>query len=484
MRTPFLITKPMKLKLEKLIVFFSKFGILLIAIIFVVIIKIPHLSLPYSWDEAWSYLPALIKMVENGPGLIPGTIPIYESKGHPLFYYFLNSGWVELFSGDMSNIVLARVFPLLVSIALLIALFVIARKHFSPMVANFSVVLLSVQSLFLAQASLILPEMLLTLLLLLSFHFFVSGKFGWYAITASLMVLTKETGLVFAGVFGVFYLIENKIIIPRKDNFAKLFLLTVPLWIFGIHLLLNFRAFNTFFFNEHLDYISFDLLQIKRVIKSSTAILFTRYGRNVISVVMLFSVIIILIRKEKFENLKILVLIIAQIVLLTLFTSINFYTYRYMLPAFPIFILLSSVLLEQAFSKQKVVQYVLMTVMITVPLYFSITKKGKTDIDFGYVSYLPLHEEMVIFCEQQNWYEKNFATEFNMVMAMRDPFTGYHISSKGFKTNHLPNLENIDIVILDSTGEWTKLPENLKDKFSLIKRFENNKDWGEIYIRK
>ncbi len=470
--------------MEKLKAFFSKFGILLIAIIFVVIIKIPHLSLPYSWDEAWSYLPALIKMVENGPSLISGSIPILYSKGHPLFYYFLNSGWVKLFLGDMSNIALARIFPLLVSIVLLIALFVIARKHFSPMVANFSVVLLSVQSLFLAQASLVLPEMLLTLLLLLSFHFFVSGKFGWYAITASLMVITKETGLVFAGVFGVFYLIENKIFIPGKDNFAKLFLLTVPLWIFGIHLLLNFRASNTFFFNEHLDYITFDFVQIKRVIKSSTAILFMRYGRNVISGVVIISILIILFRKEKLNHLKYLILISVQIVSLILFTSINFYTYRYMLPAFPIFIILGILLFEQAIRKN-VYRNVLIAVMVAAPLYFTITKKGKSDIDLGYASYLPLQKEMVVFCEQQNWYDKNFATEFNMIMAMRDPFTGYHTTSKGFKVDYLPELEDfdIDIVILDSTGEWTELPGDQKDKFSLIKRFENKNDWGEIYMK-
>jgi hypothetical protein len=460
----------------------GKYGILLVSIGFVIVVKIPHLPLPYSWDEAWSYLPALIKMGENGPGLIPGAIPINESKGHPLFYYFLNSGWVKLFSGEMSNIILARIFPLIVSLVLLTVLFVIARKHFSVMVANLSVILLSVQSLFLAQASLILPEMLLALLLLLSFHFFISEKFGKFAITASLMVLTKETGLVFAGIFGLFYVIENKIIIPSKENIPKLFLLTIPLWIFCVHLLLNYWAFNTYFFKEHLDYISFDFMHIKRVIKSSPAILFTRYGRNVISGVIIISILIILFRKEKFDYLKILVLISVQILFLIVFTSLNFYTYRYMLPAFPLFIVLGMILFEQAVRKN-VFRTVLIVFMVTVPLYFSLTKKGKTDIDLGYASYLPLHKEMVVYCEHQNWYDENFSAEFNMVLALRDPFTGYHNTSHGFKTSHLPKLEDIDIVILDSTGEWTELPENQKGKFSLIKRFENKNDWGEIYIR-
>ncbi|GAB1452788.1 hypothetical protein MASR2M47_28440 [Draconibacterium sp.] len=155
-----------------------------------------------------------------------------------------------------------------------------------------------------------------------------------------------------------------------------------------------------------------------------------------------------------------------------------------MLPVFPLFIILGALLFEQAFRDKKVFQYVLIAVMVAVPLYFSITKKGKTDIDLGYASYLPLHKEMVAYCEKQNWYEQNFSAEFNMVLALRDTFTGYHSTNQGFKTQRIPTFENIDIVILDSTGELTELPENQKDKFSLIKRFENKNDWGEIYIRK
>lgn len=464
--------------------FFTRYGILFISIIFIVIIKIPHLALPYSWDEAWSYLPALIEMIEKGPNLITGSINLYSSKGHPLFFYFLTSMWVKLFSGNMGDIEIARIFQLLISIALVISLFFIAKKHISQKVANFSVLIISVQSLFLAQASLILPEVLLSLLLLLSFHFFHLKKYIWYAIIASLMILTKETGLVFVGGFGLFYIIENRKKIKKKHFAVNLVFLSIPLFVFGAHLLLNYKAYNTFFFTEHLDYISFDPIKIIRVLKSSTGILLTRYGRNIISVITILSILLILLRKEKIENGKILLLLVFQIVILTFFSSVNFYTYRYMLPAFPLFILFCTIIFEQAVKFKKWIQYPFLILMIAVPLFFTITKKGKTDIDFGYSSYLPLHKEMVVFCENQNWFDKDFAAEFNMVLALRDPFTGYHISDSGFKTKHLPELENIDIVILDSTGEWKQLPENQMKNFKLIKRFENKNDWGEIYMRK
>ncbi|NQU88549.1 MAG: hypothetical protein HQ541_22605, partial [Mariniphaga sp.] len=56
-----------------------------------VVFKSQHLHFPYLWDETYSYVPAVLKMVENGSGLLPGAIPESYSKGHPLFFYFLAS---------------------------------------------------------------------------------------------------------------------------------------------------------------------------------------------------------------------------------------------------------------------------------------------------------------------------------------------------------------------------------------------------------
>jgi hypothetical protein len=70
-----------------------------------------------------------------------------------------------------------------------------------------------------------------------------------------------------------------------------------------------------------------------------------------------------------------------------------------------------------------------------------------------------------------------------MGLALRDPFTGYHSKKQGFKLQHIPTVEKADIIVLDSTGEWDKLPENQINKFKLIKRFENKNHWGEIYLR-
>jgi len=460
--------------------FLIKYGVIIGCVFFIVLIKIPHLNLPYSWDEAWSYVPAVIKMAENGPSILPASIGIHDTKGHPLLFYFIISGWIKLFT---TQIWWVRIMPLLISIILLVAIYFILIKQTSKPVANTSTILFTVQSLFLAQATLILPEVLLTLFLFVSIHYFLLNRWSLFALFSTLMVLTKETGLVFVMGFGLFYLVENRHKISTKQFWIPILFLSIPVLIYVLHLILTYKAHGTFFFNDHLNYLTLEKGKLFRVLKSSTGILFTRYGRNTISAVAILSLFIIMIRKEKINKSKILLLFITQIILLTIFTLVNFYTYRYMLPAFPLFITLSMILFHQALYRTKFLYFSLIVVIVLLPLYYSLTKNGKTDIDLGYATYLPVHKEMVEFCEKENWDDKIFAAEFNMVLALRDPFTGYHSKKQGFKLQNIPSIENADIIVLDSTGEWDKLPENQINKFKLIKRFENKNHWGEIYLR-
>jgi len=455
--------------------------VLFIAIVSFLIVKIPHLFLPFSWDEAWSYFPAIIELAKSGPSILPGKISIFFSKGHPLFFYFLNAVWIKIFSFETWVV---RTLPLIFSIITIITLYFLGTKYFSKKTANYTVIIFSSQSLFLAQSTLLLPEVLLTLLLLLSFHFFLSNKLGYYAFFASLLVLTKETGLVFAFGFGLFIFIESLKNSWNRKVYKNLFIMTIPLVVFLIHLLLNFISYNTFFFNEHIDLIDLNFDNIRRVVKSSNAILFTMYGRNVISFVAIVSFLFLLFKRKPILNARILILMIFQIIMLLIFTSVNFYTYRYMLPAFPFFILLSVEIFNQTKIKHKLIHYSIVALMIIVPLFYSATKSGKGDKDLGYVQYLPMLKEMVLYCEQQEWDENIFATEFNMLVALRNPITDYLTKDEGYKTQQLPNLENANIVILDSTGEWKTIPENEKPNFKFVKRFERKDNWGEIYIRK
>ena len=223
--------------------------ILLIPFIILLWIKIPHLNLPYFWDEAWSYFPAIKKMAELGPSLFPGTIPLGVGKGHPQFFLFFSSLWMKISAG---NIVFMRTLPLLISVGTILASYIGLKKHINSQAASIVLILLPFQSLFLAQASLLLPEILLTFFLILSLFFFHEKKYGWYAFSATLMVQTKETALIFAFIFGIAFLLK----LIKKENrqsfkWINLFFLILPGLIYALFLLLHYNKFGVVFYGDH-----------------------------------------------------------------------------------------------------------------------------------------------------------------------------------------------------------------------------------------
>src|SRR4051812_16040636 len=98
---------------------FDVFRILLIVgVVGFILFKIPHLYLPFYWDEAWVYAPAIKIMSQQGLSMLPGAIPVEYSRGHPLFFHFLGSGWIKLFGDNNFSV---HCFALLISTLLILA---------------------------------------------------------------------------------------------------------------------------------------------------------------------------------------------------------------------------------------------------------------------------------------------------------------------------------------------------------------------------
>lgn len=455
---------------------------LLVSIVITIIVKIPHLGLPYFFDETLSYYPAILEMSKVGPSLLPGSIPLILSKGHPLFFYFLASLWLKFIAGN--SIVLMRLFPLLVALFSLYVFHRFARRHTNIILANIGVVLLSLQPLFLAQASLILPEIFLFTVFMLAFDSYLSSNYGLYALFGSLIMLTKETGAVFILVFGLAYLVENHKEWNTKKFRSQLVLMGIPVLIYALFLIIHYLKFGVFFLSEHLEYITINLTTVAYKFNSSTSTLFLAHGRNAFFFVAVVALAILIFRKKSIEYKRFLILSQATLITFLIFTILNFFTYRYVLPVLGIVILGSLVLIQQIKSKYQAINIAYIVLIMTVSSYYSITKRGHTDADLGYTEFLVVHQQMVEYCEEQAWFDKEISAGFNMVMSLHDLYGSYLSTEKNFNPHHLPGIENMDFVIYDSTCSPFEMPEEEKSKLTLIKRFEFKNHWGEIYRTK
>lgn len=168
-------------------------------------------------------------------------------------------------------------------------------------------------------------------------------------------------------------------------------------------------------------------------------------------------------------------------VVFLIFTILNYFTYRYIFPVMGISLLASLILIQQIKTKFQTLNIAFVVCILSVSTYYSATKRGQWDADLGYTEYIVVHQQMVKYCEQQDWYDEEFGAGFNMVMGMRDRFAHYLSTNKNFKMHHLTGINNRDLIIYDSTCFPYEMPENEKSKLMLVKRFEYKKHWGEIY---
>lgn len=453
----------------------------LIPILFVLLVKTPHLSLPYFWDEAWSYITAINKMYETGPGLLPGALPLEISKGHPLFFFFIYSTWMRLFG---TSITVVHSLSLLISVATLLATYWMVKKHANRNTALLSIVLLSVQSLFLAQATMVLPEMLVTFLLLLSIHLYLLRKFVWFALTATLMVLTKETSVIF--LFGFLLVHLNEYFKSCKELKKFLFessFISIPLVTYAAFLVLHKHKFGSFFYPVHTDFVEFGIESVQKKLEMATAIIFTRYGRNALLLVLIGSLALLIIKKKKPENTRLLILLLIQTLFYLLFTAINFYSPRYTLSLMVLFVVAAAVLMSVAHFSKNWMNAFIIAFVIALPLYSTFTKKSNNDKDLGYVEAIKVHQEMVHFCEKQQWQDKRISASFNLIYYLRDPSLGYIEGVKEFlNVSDLLDICNSEVYLLECTniGKQAQV-DSIRNKNRLVKRFELDKAWGEIY---
>ncbi len=450
---------------------------LLVPIGILLLVQVPNLSLPYFWDEAWSYMTGINKMAEVGPSLLPGALPIDYCKGHPQFFFFLASIWMKLSGG---SIVAMRLLPLLLSIGLLITVYVGLCKIANWQSALFASALISAESMFLAQSIFLLPEMLLSLMLVLSFFFFIQKKYMLYALSASIMILSKETAIVFALVFGLFYLLS---FVKKNESQAfnswHLICLLFPGLVYAGFLFLHYKAFSTLFYGDHVGYIKFDWPVISGKISSATSSLFVRNGNSLLSLLFVAAITGLFFSKK--IDKRPVILAISLIVAFLAFSVLNFYTLRYGLVAMVLFLIALSYVLGQL-GINSIVKYAFVIVAFSLCLYKSMSHKSNSDVDLGYVNTIKVHQKLVEYCEQKGWQTEPFAVSYNMIFNMRDRKLGYVNGQNDFsKINDWKSYKEAKYFIFESTFENNEIVQEVKAQFIQVVSFSDHHAWGFIY---
>lgn len=447
-----------------------------------VLFKIPDLFLPYFWDEAWSYVPAIKDMTLKGPSLLPNSISPDLYRGHPLLFYFMSSTWIKLFG---TNIWITKLFPLIISLFFLQTVFSFTKKNFNYLTAILTLFFLIIQSVFFAQSTFLLPEVLIALFTVLSLKSYIDKKYASTIIWLTFALYTKESAIVIWGVITFLRTLEvyKTSGLSIIDKFNRILLFFVPISLVFIFFLVQKLIVGWYFFPEHLSYIN--LKEFAGRLDGYSSYLFILMGRNLLTVFGLIALIWLIIRKESQlkDKRPILFVLLLFVVTYLLFSSVNFYSPRYILSILPYMIMIWVYFIVTVTKKyHKAFTILLFTVIAANNLHFTLNKRGGHDHTLGYRDLISVYSDIAQYCEEIEIYDSSIYAHFLMYNNLTNPDLGYLGNGKGVFTNIQNKFtEETEFAIISSSELDKNAYETIRKKGLLMKRFEQKGCWSELY---
>jgi len=464
-------------------------AILLLVIIALIIIKFPHLSLPYYGDEGFAFGPAVHLMYKTGPSLLPSGLDPEYSYGHPLLFHFLVSSWMKIFG---PTIFVTKSFALLISVLLLISLYLVGKSFFNAETGLLAAILMFLQPMFLAQSSFVLLEIFLSLLALLTIWAFFKKRFIWYAIFGSMLVMTKESGLFLIFALCIWQLVD--IFIEKTERYSarklvyQYLVILIPAFVFGGFLIIQKMTWGWFFFPLRMketqlspDIINYNLGIIRRII-------FNLDGRIWLLVGLLISTIVyFFISKTKFALLqwKIIWFIILFTGIFWLASAFNFISNRYFLIVISAMVLVVGAVLVQAFEVKKWLLYPAALLLIFSQAIFAFHHDRNGDDSLGFEDPIIVQRDAIRFMEDMDAYNTHILTHFLINFNMHFPVVGYLSGEKAFNNTTGQFSEFVELAVISNVELSPELDSlRTNPQLELLKRFERGNAWTEIYQRR
>lgn len=445
-----------------------------------IFLKWDALFLPYFWDEAWVYMPAIRTMAEKGPSILPGSIEADLYTGHPLFFYFMASAWIKFWG--YSNFV-AHSLPLLIAITLLCSMyFVNLSWSKSDNQALLASLLLCIQPNFLTQSSFLLIEVWLGLLFLWSFYFYFKRNWIGFSIAIILALWSKESAFCLIPTFALIASIERLTLRLNTRELLNRF------WGLFILFMVGFSFFiiqkiklGWFFFPRHANWVS--LADFKWKMEVSFNSYFVSDARIYIYLAAFLILIIGLFLKIKFskEQKTILLGTFVFAFIFMVFASINFFSSRYLLGAHSLLLSSAALIIFSIPNKNyQIISFVLIPLFGLNNIDNSLKLNNFSDVDLSYKYLVQAELDMVKYLEEKNYSEKIHAP-FLMLVNLTNPYSGF--VKEGF-TNISSQIES------ESNTYFIKVPNEPDAKFDSIQvalnlqlehRTSCNQAWVELY---
>lgn len=436
------------------------------------------LALPLFWDELGVYGPGILAMLDSGVGLLPSALEPELSRGHPLLFYAVFAGYSKLIGFSLLKIRLLAAF---ISIGLFGSVWWIGRKVLGGKYDWVPAMLLVVMPAVFVQSTLVLPEIMLSLFMLWGLYHIYQENWLWYAVFGSLAIMTKETGILLP-LAGITYLVFSR----EKPDWKSIGWLVIPILVFGIFLLIQKVQNGWFFFPYHTELISFNWNEISFKAGEMLHFLFVDQGRWLLSIVIVLTATLTIIRKKSFSLSTIHSWFLLSSILfvgMMCFTVLNAYMDRYLLVLLPLMALgfagLAQELLLLNVNKKLVRLSVLLPFLSFLLHNFYPSETFQYDIDRGFQEVVEVQQEATDYLMETVNPGDTVYANFPLYLGFQDVRFGYVDSLPDFELTVRPN-DPVSVIATMSPGvPWTG--ESL-DSLEIVEEFKRGISHCEVYL--
>lgn len=496
------------------------------------ILRLDSISLAYFGDEAMVYGPAVQQMASNGPSMLPGAIQEDLSRGHPMMFHFTAGLFLFLFGNTVTN---SHIFALLISLCTLFVVFKISKAFLSDLYSVLIVISVASFSLFIGQSIMVYPEMMLTLFALTTFYFYLTKKPIHFFISASFLLLTKETGILFLFSLAIWNILKS-IFIEHKKILSADFIKSQLPFVYPLLTLIAFFVlqkikFGYVFYPEHIGFIKTNYETVEYMIGNlfrqlfvydyrccmylTFALIFLLFYRKVklqhriiivllyyfqykmlfgeeshdsfltivtfiLSNVLIFSVYLFAVKHTLTIQDELILVPFLFILIYVLFCVINFFTDRYLIICLPFCLLICFGLIGQLkYSKQIGIGF--SAIILISNFYFLTTTQSNGETTPYYKNVLMVQQEMVDYIESSCSSGDTIYCEFPHFVALNNKSAGFKRHDIWFTIKADSTIQYNYWVTDNFCGQnYYKTIENRKD-LKLLKEFKHDNAELRIY---
>jgi hypothetical protein len=430
--------------------------------------KVRDLPLPYFWDELGVYARAAVYLHDHTLGLLPAHLPPELSRGHPLLLPFLFGAIFRIFGATP---VVAHIGMLVIGTGLAVSVYAIARRRWNATVGLSATALLLAQPLFLAQSTLLLPEVPLALACLWSIDTFSRKRYLAAGTWLALAIFLKETAVVLLPVLGTALLDDCRFSRPRsRFPWRGLLALAAPALLYGAFLLLQKRQNGWYLFPFHASQVDFHWPAIEAGLAAGLNFLFVEQGRLALSGAIAMAIMIRLFEPhirshqglERFT--QALVLFVCAMLV---FSAGNVFMKRYLLCLLPPLALLGGRALYHLVCEQPKALFVATAVLCLVNLGELASPRFNCAYDMSFREAVLVQRQATQYLQDTVGAEKAVLANFPTVFGLEDSRYGY--VPRSFERSSYRYSPEAEYVFASEIYDPYTPPEGVRMK--LLKRF-------------